>query len=136
MIPDTPFDLLMECGGCGIENLFPGFIPGTHLICKQCRENMLAQDFSQTHQGHTCASCGMILLVKAETDLIAGESECQCGGTDFVELGLEGFVVRMAEAQKNESDDDDPNFDWCRSAPGSSLEGDYNEIFDDDPGFQ
>ncbi len=31
--------------------------------------------------------------------------------------------------------DDDSDFDWCRSAPDNSTKEDYNEIFDDDPGF-
>ncbi|MBT5549700.1 MAG: hypothetical protein HOJ79_04390 [Nitrospina sp.] len=131
----TPFNLLMECGSCGIENLIPGFAPGTPVICNQCRENLLATDFAQTHQGHICDSCGMALLIKAETDFSDGESECQCGGKDFTELNLKKFSDQVAKAPKEELADDDPDFDWCRSAPDNSVKEDYNEIFDDDPGF-
>ena len=135
MDPKTPFDLLMQCGSCGIENLIPGFNPGTPAICNQCRENLLATDFAQTHQGHTCDSCGMALLIKAETEFTDGESECQCGGTDFTKLDMAIFASSIAITPEAELDDDDPDFDWCRPAPNNVSPEDYNEVFDDDPGF-
>lgn len=132
-----PFNLLMVCGSCGIENLIPGFTPGAPAICNQCRENLLSHNLSKTHQGHICDSCGMALLIKAETDFLDGESECQCGGQDFTKLSMEDFAQSVSIAPNMELDDveDDPDFDWCRSAPDNPLQEDYNEIFDDDPGF-
>ncbi len=132
-----PFNLLMECGSCAIENLIPGFTPGTPVICNQCRENLLALDFSKTHQGHTCDSCGMVLLIKEETEFSDGESECQCGGQNFSELDMKVFAESVSKAPILDLDDsdDDSDFDWCRSAPDNSTKEDYNEIFDDDPGF-
>jgi hypothetical protein len=135
---NPPFDLLIECGSCGIENLIPGFTPGVPAICNQCRENLLSSDFSKTHQGHICDSCGMALLMKVGTEFTDGESECQCGCKDFTELSMVDFVNTLSRAPNIELDDDvddDSDFDWCRPAPDSSLQDDYNEVFDDDPGF-
>jgi hypothetical protein len=134
---EPPFDLLIECGSCGIENLIPGFTPGAPAICNQCRENLLAIDFSKTHQGHICDSCGMALLMKAETAFTDGESECQCGGQDFTKLDTKDFAKSLSNAPDMELDDldDDPDFDWCRPASDGSASEDYNEVFDDDPGF-
>lgn len=133
----VPFDLLMECGGCGLENLISEYTPGTPAICNQCRENLMAYDLATTHQGHICDSCQRVLLLKKETDFVNGESECQCGGQDFTELDTKGFSETVTKAEKEavDDDDDDPNFDWCRPAPDQTAIEDYNEIFYDDPGF-
>ncbi len=133
----TPFDLLVECGGCGLENLISEYNPGMPAICNQCRENMMAYNLTATHQGHVCNSCQRALLLKNETDFVNGESECQCGGQDFTELGMKDFTDEVSKAEKQALDDadDDPDFDWCRPASDHELKEDYNEIFDDDPGF-
>jgi hypothetical protein len=134
---NPPFDLLIQCGGCGLENLIPDFSPGRPVICNQCRENLLAYDLANTHQGHICNACQRALLIKKETDFVDGESECQCGGRDFTELDMKDFADRMGKAEKRALDnvDDDPDFDWCRPTPEHLPQEDYNEIFDDDPGF-
>ena len=131
----TPFELLIECGGCGLENMIPGFTSGTTAICNQCRENMLSYNLPLTHQGHTCDSCGRAYVLKTETEFVDGESECQCGSRNFTELGLKDFAGESAKSQKSEPGDDDPDFDWCRPAPEDSPQDDFNEIFDDNPGF-
>ena len=133
----TPFDLLVECGGCGLENLISEYSPGMPAICNQCRENMMAYNLVDTHQGHVCNSCQRALLLKKETDFVNGESECQCGGHDFTKLGMKDFTDEVSKAEKEALDDadDDPNFDWCRPASDHEAKEDYNEIFDDDPGF-
>jgi hypothetical protein len=135
MILNPPFNLLMECGSCGVENLIPGFTPGMPVICSQCRENLLALDFTKTHQGHICDSCGMALLIKKETHFSDGQSECQCGGQDYTEMSTEDFANTVSKAPDMELDDLDDDLDWCRPASDSSSPEDYNEIFDDDPGF-
>ncbi len=104
----TPFELLIECEGCGLENLIPEFTPEVPAVCNQCRENMLAYDLQQTHQGHTCDSCGRAYLLKTETEFVDGESECQCGSRDFTELSLKDFADQTAQPQTSESDDADP----------------------------
>ena len=133
----TPFDLLVECGGCGLENLISEYSPGMPAICNQCRENMMAYNLVDTHQGHVCDTCQRALILKKETSFVNGESECQCGGQDFTELGMKDFTDEVSNAEKKASDDadDDPNFDWCRPALDHEAKEDYNEIFDDDPGF-
>jgi hypothetical protein len=137
MTENNPFELMIECGGCCLENLIPGFTLGDHAICNQCRENMLAFNLFETHQGHTCDSCGRVYLLKAETEFINGESECQCGGQHFTELDIKNFADKSAKAQQAALDDEeeDSKFDWCRPAPNNVNKEDYNEIFDDNPGF-
>ncbi len=136
MTAKTPSELLIECGGCGLENVIRGFAPGTLAVCNQCRENMLAYDLPQTHRGHTCDSCGRAYLLKMATELAVGESECECGGRDFTELDLQNFAAQTAEPQTSATATDDgaTDFDWCRPASDGSLQGDFNEVFDDDPG--
>ncbi len=137
MTSENSFELLMECGGCGLENLVPGFISGMPAICNQCRENMLAYDLPQTHQGHTCDSCNRVYLLKIETEFVNGESECQCGSQGFTPLSVQGFVDKSAQpqvAESSEPGDDNPDFDWCRPESDNSTKEDYNEIFDDNPG--
>jgi hypothetical protein len=79
----------------------------------------------------------MVLLIKEETEFSDGESECQCGGQNFSELDMKVFAESVSKAPILDLDnsDDDSDFDWCRSAPDNSTKEDYNEIFDDDPGF-
>ena len=134
---EDSFDLLMECGGCGLENLISEFSPGSPAICNQCRENLMAYDLTATHQGYICDSCHRALLLKQETDIINGESVCQCGGQSFTELDIKAFTDRVSKAKKEVLDDtdEDPNFDWCRPSPDHATQEDYNDIFDDDPGF-
>ncbi len=132
-----PFDLLIQCGGCGLENMISEFSPGIPAICNQCRENMIAYDLANTYQSHVCDSCQRVLLLKKETDFVDGESECQCGCRDFTELDIKDLSERLTKAEKEslDNDEDDPNFDWCRPASDQVIIEDYNEIFDDDPGF-
>ncbi len=135
---ETPFDLLMECGGCGLENLISAFTLGAPAVCNQCRENLMAYDLPNTHQGHTCDSCQRTLLLKKKTEFVNGESECLCGGQNFTELDVKGFSdgVTNAKTKALDNADDSPDFDWCRPAQNHLPSEDYNEIFDDDPGFR
>ncbi|MBT5028699.1 MAG: hypothetical protein HOH38_11655 [Nitrospinaceae bacterium] len=138
MTENSPFELLIECGGCSLENLIQGFRLGDHAICNQCRENMLAYNLADTHQGHTCDSCGRAYLLKSETEFVNGESECQCGAQDFTILDMKDFADKITKAQDKALDDEegDAKFDWCRPAPTNGVnKEDYNEIFDDNPGF-
>ena len=42
-------------------------------------------------------------------------------------------TVEASSFDEDESNDDD--FDWCRPNQDDSIDGDYNNMFDDDPGF-
>jgi hypothetical protein len=137
MTAKASFELLIECGGCGLENLVPGFTSGVPAICNQCRENMLAYDLSQTHQGHSCDSCARVYLLKTDTEFVNGESECQCGNRDFTPLNVQDFIAQTTQNPQaaEPQDDDNADFDWCRSEPGNTIKEDYNEVFDDNPGI-
>ncbi|MEK9627945.1 MAG: hypothetical protein VW455_02890 [Nitrospinota bacterium] len=129
---------LIECPACGIENLLADFTPGSSAICNQCRESLLCSNLVESHKGHTCDDCGMVYIMKSETDFVSGESECQCGSTEFSPFDIGPFVENLLAAEAAclaEEDEENGDFDWCRSDPDDPLEGDYNNIFDDDPGF-
>ena len=129
--------LLIECPACGIENLLADIVPGVPAICNQCREALLGTNLVESHTGHSCDICSMAFVLKKETGFSVGESECQCGSKDFSPLELDLFVSDLQstiEAQDSDDDDGD-DFDWCRPGPDDTSEGDYNNVFDDDPGF-
>ena len=129
--------LLIECPACGIENLLADIVPGIPAICNQCREALLRPELLETHTGHSCDSCGMAFLLNKETGFEVGESECQCGSSDFSPLELDLFVANLQSTIKAQDldEDDGDDFDWCHPSADDVSEGDYNNIFDDDPGF-
>jgi hypothetical protein len=129
--------LLIECPSCGIENLIADILSGGALICNQCRDALLGSGLVDSHTGHSCDICGMVFLLKRETEFVVGESECQCGSSDLSPLEIDLFVsdLQSREDQDLAKDENDGGFDWCRPAPDNSSEGDYNDVFDDDPGF-
>jgi len=127
--------LLIECHACGIENLLADTMSGYTVICNQCREDLINPDLINSHIGHSCNECGMVFLLKKDTGLVVGESECQCGSSNFSPIEVDKFVSNFQPSELVDSRDNDDDFDWCRPAPNEELEGDYNNIFDDDPGF-
>ena len=129
---------LIECPACGIENLLSDFIPGRSAVCNQCRETLLNPSLIDSHKGHTCDDCGMAFILKNETEFIPGESECPCGSSDFSRFEIGPFIADLKAAEASsiaEQDTKEDDFDWCRPDQGEPLEDDYNNIFDDDPGF-
>ena len=129
---------LIECPACGIDNLLSDFTPGRSAVCNQCRETLLDPGLVDTHKGHTCDDCGMAFILKNETEFLSGESECPCGSSEFSSFEIGPFLADLQAAEVSniaEEDTEEDNFDWCRSDPDNPLEGDYNNIFDDDPGF-
>jgi hypothetical protein len=128
--------LLIECPACGIENLLADIVPGVPAICNQCRDPLLGPDLAKSHTGHSCDICGMAFVLKKETEFAVGESECQCGSKDFSPLDLNVFVSDLQSSSKSQDlEEEGDDFDWCRPGPDDSSEGDYNNVFDDDPGF-
>ena len=129
--------LLIECPACGIENLLADIVPGVPAICNQCRDPLLVPVLVETHTGHSCDICSMAFVLKKETEFAVGESECQCGSKNFSPLELDLFVSELQSSinAQDSGNDDGNDFDWCRPGPDDSSEGDYNNVFDDDPGF-
>ena len=137
---DVKLSFLIECQGCGIENLLSDFTHGKSAICNQCREALLNPDLVYSHKGHTCDDCSMTFILKNETKFSSGESECQCGSHDFGSFEIGPLIADLLAAEASFKDKggeeiEEDDFDWCRSDPDGPLEGDYNNIFDDDPGF-
>ena len=129
---------LIECPACSIENLLSDFTPGRSAVCNQCRETLLDPSLIDSHKGHTCDDCGMAFILKNKTEFIPGESKCPCGNSDFSRLEIGPWIADLQAAEASsmvEEDTGEDAFDWCRSDPDDDLESDYNNIFDDDPGF-
>ena len=68
----TSFDLLIECRGCGLENLLTGFTATQPAVCNQCRERLLDLEMETTHQELVCEDCRMILLLSKDAPILAG----------------------------------------------------------------
>ena len=129
---------LIECPACSIENLLSDFMPGRSAVCNQCRETLLNPSLIDSHKGHTCNDCGMAFILKNETEFIPGESECPCGSSDFNRFEIGPCIADLKAAEASsiaEQDTKEDDFDWCRSDQGEPREDDYNNVFDDDPGF-
>ena len=136
MAVEQPF--LIECPACGIENLYSDFTTGKSAVCNQCREKLLSPNLINSHKGHTCDNCDMAFILKNETEFMSGESECQCGSSDFSAVDIGPFVADLQTVEASSFDEDESNdddFDWCRPNQDDSIDGDYNNMFDDDPGF-
>ena len=130
---------LIECPACSIENLHSDFMPGSSAVCNQCRETLLNPSLIDSHKGHTCDDCGMAFILKNETEFRSGESKCPCGSSDFSRFEIGPYIADLQAAESSssivEQDTEEGDFDWCRSDRDEPLESDYNNIFDDDPGF-
>ena len=133
-----PRDLLIECGGCGIENLFSDYTPATFAICNQCREQQVWPNFSETHHEYWCEQCGISICLKQSTAFDLGSTPCRCGGLKVVKvtpskIAEEAKAAGAFEQEQSDSSGNDADYDWFRSepSPGSS---DYNELFDQDLG--
>ncbi len=139
MSSHKPIELLIACRSCGIENLIVDYTPGLPAVCSQCRESLIAMELMDSHKEVVCGDCGMTLLLTKGTEITMGESTCRCGSLNLalqdspsIPLLAEEAKGRTAEADAEPVDDD---FDWCRPAPQEELSDDYNDVFDDDPGY-
>jgi hypothetical protein len=77
----------------------------------------------------------MAFLLKKNSGFVLGESECQCGSNNFSPLEVGDFASDLQLPGLEDDNEIDNDFDWCRPAPNEEFEDDYNNIFDDDPGF-
>ncbi len=139
MSSPKPIELLIACRSCGIENLLVDYTPGGPAVCSQCREGLIDMELMDSHKEVVCGDCGMTLLLSRDTEITMGESTCRCGSSN---LSLQDspsipLLAEEAKASKVHGDDDpvDSDFDWCRPAPAKEISEDYNDVFDDDPGY-
>jgi DNA-directed RNA polymerase subunit RPC12/RpoP len=138
MSSPKPIDLLIACKSCGIENLIDGYTPDLPAVCSQCRERLIELDLMESHQEIRCGDCKMALLLPKSTEVTAGESTCRCGSSNLF-LQSAPTIPLLAETAGAFKDEDDrpekEGFDWCRPASNEEISDDYNEVFDNDPGF-
>jgi len=134
-----PIELLISCGSCGVENLMVDYTPGLPAVCSQCREGLIAIELMDSHKEVVCGDCGMVLLLTLETEITLGESTCRCGSVNLALKDSPSIPLLAEEADTGKSEKDvdpeDSDFDWCRPAPKEETSEDYNDIFDDDPGY-
>ena len=139
MSSHKPIELLVACRSCGIENLIPDYMPGLSAVCSQCREGLIAMELMDSHKEVVCGDCGMTLLLLRDTEVTMGESTCQCGSSNLTLQDSPSIPLLAEEAKASKVDGDDEavnsDFDWCRPAPIEKKLDDYNDVFDDDPGY-
>ncbi|MBI5427421.1 MAG: hypothetical protein HZA02_03985 [Nitrospinae bacterium] len=151
-----PRDLLIECKSCGVENLFANYLPETHTYCTQCRERLIDLDLNDTHDEYVCEDCGFSMLLLKDAPFEKG-STCRCGSASVEkqesssiaeEAEEAGVLDEMLEAEEKSGDEEEADdeteeeeeelneVDWFRSEPDAADDmDDYNEAFDNDPGY-
>lgn len=133
-----PMELLVACRSCGIENSIPDYTPGFFAACGQCRERLIDMELMDSHKELVCGDCGMTLLLLKDTEVKPGGSTCKCGGSNLA-LQASPSIPRLAEeagsSKKAGASLVEDDFDWCRPASNEEASEDYNDIFDNDPGF-
>ena len=96
-------------------------------------------ELMDSHKEVVCGDCGMTLLLLMDTEITMGESTCRCGSSNLALQDSPSIPLLAEEAkatQRHEDDDSaDSDFDWCRSASVDEMSEDYNDVFDDDPGY-
>ncbi|MEC7641117.1 MAG: hypothetical protein VYC17_03075 [Nitrospinota bacterium] len=126
--------IMIECRGCGIQNIFNLYTPEDFLICNQCRERLVEPDFCETYRQFDCQDCNFSLFILNETNFKPDEAACRCGGTNIQQQDSRPFLqaVKDSGGLDIENQSFERNSDWYRSEPVS--ESDYDEMFDRDPG--
>lgn len=136
MSSEESWDLLIECKGCQVENLFPDFHPRTALICNQCRELLVDDKLDETHNEFVCGDCGMKLLLLKGTVIDIGETTCQCGSSNITQMQAHTLPNAALVFEEKKDLEVLEDTDWLRSGTLDSPEDDdYNEMFDKDPGM-
>ena len=133
-----PIELLVSCRSCGIENSIPEYTPELPAVCSQCRERLIDMELMESHKELVCEDCGMTLLLPKDTEVTPGESTCRCGSSNLALQASPTIPLLAEEAGAFMKDDKVPvedDFDWCRPSPNEEITEDYNDVFDNDPGF-
>lgn len=135
---EAPYDLLVACKACGIENLLRGFSPNEPALCNQCRDRLLEPNLHETHYEYECQDCGARMLLTQGTEFTLGESACLCGSSEIRQNETSRTLGEVTKAgmydEKDSPDSGSDGFDWCRSEPGAAQDEEYNEMFDKDLG--
>jgi DNA-directed RNA polymerase subunit RPC12/RpoP len=129
-------DLLIECRGCKIENLFGEYSPDKVLVCNQCRERLVEPDLEEVYSRYDCKNCSFAILVLKETNFKIGEAKCRCGSDELEKTNCIEMVENARNAGAFDLTDEVPpsEDDWYRSEPVQGHDQDYNDMFDRDLG--
>jgi hypothetical protein len=81
----------------------------------------------------------MKLVLSQTTEVKLGESACSCGSTDVLKTGKTTLPVEALKAggliDSVEGDDEIlEDVDWMRPGGSGKFDGDYEDMFDQDPG--
>ena len=136
----APYDLLIGCRSCSVENMITNYVPSMRIFCSQCREHLIDVDILNTHCEYVCQSCDMKLVLLKDTEVKLGESACACGSADVLKVGETSLPNEAAQVgalmDYDETDDEiSEDTDWLR--PGGSGDTDddnYEDMFNQDPG--
>ena len=138
MYDKLPSDLLIECRGCGVENMITDYDLGVLIFCSQCRDHLIDDDIVETHVEYACQQCDMRMVLLEDTEVEIGESACSCGSTDILKVGKTSLPMEAAKAggkiQFGEEDDILEDTDWMKSGSGDIGDDDYEDMFNQDPG--
>ena len=134
-----PYDLLIECRSCGVENMITDYVPSTRIFCSQCRERLIDDDLMESHLEYVCQACDMKMILLQATEVKLGESACSCGSKDVLKLGKTTLPAEVLEAGglvEQAMDDDEilEDTDWMRSGSKGVNDDDYEDMFNQDPG--
>lgn len=141
MATEDPKDFLIECGSCNIENVFSEYSAKDVPICNQCRERLIHPNFGDTHHTYRCNDCGFTIGLLKDTKFEPGSTPCRCTSTNILAISAANIAAEAEKAGAFNLDDnpDDldigDDYDWFRSSGDETPSDDYNEIFDQDPGF-
>ncbi len=129
-------DILIECRGCRVENIFSEYSPDRVLVCNQCRERLVEPDLDNVYSRYDCKNCGFAILVLKETGFKIGESKCRCGSSDLAKTSCAEIVENAQNAGAFDFTNETPSSDsdWYRSEPIQGHDPDYNDMFDRDLG--
>lgn len=127
-------EIMIECRGCRIQNIFNDYTPEDFLICNQCRERLVEPDFCEIYRQFNCRDCNFTIFILQQTDFKAGKSACRCGGTNILQRDPRPFLQEVEKAGGLDIENEvlEDGSDWYRSE--SIKESDYDELFDRDPG--
>ena len=134
-----PYDLLIECRSCGVENMITDYVPSTRIFCSQCRERLVDDDLMESHLEYVCQACDMKMILLQATEVKLGESACSCGSKDVSKIGKTTLPTEVLEAGglvEQAMDDDEvlEDTDWMRSGSEGVNDDDYEDMFNQDPG--
>ena len=129
-------DILIECRGCQIENIFGEYSPDKVLVCNQCRERLIEPDLDEVYSRFDCEICNFAILVLKKTTFKVGEAKCRCGSNELVKTNCTEIVKNAHKAGAFDLPDEalPSEDDWYRSEPIQDQDKDYNEMFDRDLG--